>query len=86
MEREKIEAFTERVLGLQEFKAFTFLKSGLSWVYVGHGLGKFFLMFGTVLEHNGKALMFVGDWGGGGTQLQSCHLCKTRGSGFQSRC
>ena len=57
------DAFMERVLGLQEFKAFAFMKSGSPWVQVGHGLGKFFSLYGTVPELDGKVLMFVGDRG-----------------------
>ena len=37
-ETAKIEAFTERVLGIQEFKAYAFMKCGSPWVQVGHGL------------------------------------------------
>jgi hypothetical protein len=62
-EAAKIDAFTERVLGLQEFKAFAFMKSGSPWVQMGHGMGKFFSLYGTVPELDGKVLMFVGDRG-----------------------
>ena len=62
-ENAKNEAFTERVLGLQEFKAFAFLRSGSPWVQLGHGFGKFFSLYGTVPELDGKVLMFVGDRG-----------------------
>jgi hypothetical protein len=62
-EAAKIVAFTERVLGLQEFKAFAFMKAGSPWVQVGHGLGKFFSLYGTMPELDGKVLMFVGDRG-----------------------
>ena len=62
-EAAKITAFTERVLGLQEFKAFAFMKAGSPWVQVGHGFGKFYSVYGTVPELDGKILMFVGDRG-----------------------
>ena len=62
-EAARIASFTERVLGLQEFKAFVFMKSGSPWVHVGHGLGKFYSVYGTVPELDGKVLMFVGDRG-----------------------
>ena len=87
-ETPKIQAFMERVLGLQEFKAFVFMISGLPWVQVGHGLGKLFSLFGMVPELDGKVLMFVGLWeigGGQGTQSQSNNQSKIRGSGFCSR-
>ena len=38
-ENARNEAFTERVWGLQEFKAFAFIKSGSPWVQLGHGFG-----------------------------------------------
>ena len=57
------DAFTERVLGLQEFKAFAFMKAGSPWVQIGHGFGKFYSIYGTVPELDGKVLMFVGDRG-----------------------
>ena len=62
-EAARITPFTERVLGLQEFKAFAFMKAGSPWVQVGHGLGKFYSVYGTVPELDGKVLMFVGDRG-----------------------
>ena len=62
-EAARITAFTERVLGLQDFKAFCFMKAGSPWVQVGHGLGKFYSVYGTVPELDGKVLMFVGDRG-----------------------
>ena len=62
-ETAKNEAFIERVLGLQEFKAFAVMKGGSPWVQVGHGFGKFYSLYGTVPELDGKALMFVGDRG-----------------------
>ena len=57
------EAFIERVLGLQEFKAFGIMKGGSPWVQMAHGFGKFYSLYGTVPELDGKALMFVGDRG-----------------------
>ena len=57
------DAFTERVLGLQEFKAFAFMKAGSPWVQIGHGFGKFYSIYGNVPELDGKVLMFVGDRG-----------------------
>ena len=62
-EAARIDAFTERVLGLQEFKAFAFMTVGSPWVQIGHGIGKFFSIYGTVPELDGKAVMFVGDRG-----------------------
>jgi hypothetical protein len=62
-ETAKNEAFVERVLGLQEFKAFGIMKGGSPWVQMAHGFGKFYSLYGTVPELDGKALMFVGDRG-----------------------
>lgn len=53
----------ERVLGLQGFKAFVFMKAGSPWVQVGHGFGKFYSVYGMVPELDGKILMFMGDRG-----------------------
>ena len=62
-ETAKNEAFVERVLALQEFKAFAIMKGGSPWVQMAHGFGKFYSLYGTVPELDGKALMFVGDRG-----------------------
>ncbi len=60
----------EQVLGLQEFKAFAFMKPSSPWVQMGHGLGKFFSMSSTIPELNGKMLMFVGDRGSSSDYLE----------------
>ncbi len=62
-ETAKNEAFTERVLGLQELKVFAFMKGGSLYIQMGHGLAKFYSIYGTVPELDGKVLMFVGDRG-----------------------
>ena len=62
-ETAKIDAFIEKTISLQEFKAFAFMKAGSPWVQVGHGFGKFYSLYGMVPELDGKVLMFVGDRG-----------------------
>lgn len=63
-ETARTDAFREKMLSLLEFKAFAFMnKSGSPWVQLGHGLGKFYSLHGTVPELDGKVIMFIGDRG-----------------------